>query len=109
MQLAELFFSAASKRFQLILLDYSYIIAIDTSCRLWVKEIVWQGIIESNILMIRGHKVMLDKFLAELYGVPTKRLNEPVRRNIGSFPDDFMFQLNKQEASSLRTQNATLK
>ncbi len=73
-----------------------------------MKEIVPQGIIESNILMIRGHKVMLDKFLAKLYGVSTKRLNEQVRRNIKGFPDDFIFQLNKQESNSLRSQNATL-
>ncbi len=74
-----------------------------------MKEIVPQEVIESNILMIRGHRVMLDRYLAELYGVPTKRLNEQVGRNITRFPDDFMFQLTKPEASSLRSQNATLK
>ena len=49
--------------------------------------------IERSILLIRGHKVMLDSDLAELYGVPTKRLNEQVRRNLSRFPEDFMFQL----------------
>jgi hypothetical protein len=65
--------------------------------------------IESKILLIRGEKVMLDRDLAELYGVPTKRLNEQVRRNIKRFPEDFMFQLTKEEADFLRSQNATLK
>ncbi len=49
--------------------------------------------IESRILMIRGHKVVLDADLAALYGVPTKRLNEQVKRNADRFPDDFVFQL----------------
>lgn len=50
---------------------------------------------------------MLDEELAELYNVPTKRLNEQVKRNIGRFPDDFMFQLNAQEINNLKSQNAT--
>jgi hypothetical protein len=50
-------------------------------------------LIESLILTIRGRKVMLDADLAELYGVPTKRLNEQVKRNADRFPKDFMFQL----------------
>ena len=74
-----------------------------------MKQIIPQEIIEKNILVIRGHRVMLDRYLAELYGVPTKRLNEQVRRNMKRFPNDFMFQLTKQEAISLRSQNATLK
>src|SRR4030043_383112 len=52
---------------------------------------------------------MLDSDLAELYGVTTKRLNEQIRRNLGRFPDDFMFQLTPQEADSLRSQFATSK
>ena len=52
---------------------------------------------------------MIDKDLAELYGVTTKRLNEQVKRNRYSFPEDFMFQLEKVEADSLRSQIATLK
>jgi len=57
--------------------------------------------------LIRGHKVMIDVDLAELYGVPTKRLNEQVRRNQKRFPSDFMFQLTKEEAENLRSQFAT--
>jgi len=53
--------------------------------------------IEHSILLIRGHKVMLDTDLAKLYGVTTKRLNEQVRRNRDRFPDDFMFQLTDVE------------
>jgi hypothetical protein len=64
--------------------------------------------IEAKILLIRGQKVMLDRDLAELYGVPTKRLNEQVRRNLKRFPEDFMFQLTKEEAGSLRSHFATL-
>ena len=63
--------------------------------------------IERSILLIRGHKVLLDVDLAALYGVPTKRLNEQVRRNRARFPEDFMFQLTAEEATSLRSQFAT--
>src|SRR6266404_5802019 len=65
--------------------------------------------IERSILLIRGEKVMLDRDLAELYGVETKRLNEQLRRNRDRFPPDFMFQLTPQEWKSLRSQFATLK
>lgn len=65
--------------------------------------------IESRIFLIRGRKVMLDADLAALYGVPTGRLNEQVKRNIDRFPPDFMFQLNATEYDSLRSQFATLK
>ena len=65
--------------------------------------------IEKSIFLIRGHKIMLDADLAELYGVTTKRLNEQVRRNISRFPIDFMFQLDEQETSALRSQIATSK
>ncbi len=61
------------------------------------KKLIPQKLIEEKILMIRGHKVMLDKDLAELYSVPTKRLNEQVRRNIKRFPEDFMFILTRLE------------
>jgi phage regulator Rha-like protein len=63
--------------------------------------------IERKIYLIRGHKVMLDNDLAELYGVPTRRLNEQVRRNMTRFPADFMFQLTTEEAENLRSQFAT--
>ena len=65
--------------------------------------------IEGRIFLIRGQKVMLDKDLAELYRVPTKRLNEQVKRNIRRFPKDFMFQLTWRESASLRSHIATLK
>ena len=64
--------------------------------------------IEGRILLLRGHRGMLDSDLADLYGVSTKRLNEQVRRNIRRFPADSMFQLSPDEASALRSQNATL-
>jgi hypothetical protein len=57
--------------------------------------------IERSILLIRGEKVMLDSDLAELYGVETKRLNEQVRRNLGRFPSDFMFQLTETEKAEV--------
>ena len=66
-------------------------------------------LIERRIYLIRGQKVMIDEDLAELYGVPTKRLNEQVRRNRTRFPPDFMFQLRREEAESLRSQIATSK
>lgn len=65
--------------------------------------------IERSILLVRGHKVILDSDLAALYGVPTKRLNEQVRRNRLRFPADFMFQLTGREAAVLRSQFATSK
>lgn len=65
--------------------------------------------VERRIYIVRGVKVMIDSDLAELYQVPTKRLNEQVRRNIERFPNDFMFQLTKQETKFLRSQIATTK
>lgn len=65
--------------------------------------------IERAILFVRGHKVLLDSDLAALYGVPTKRLNEQVRRNQERFPSDFMFELTRAEYEALRSQFATLK
>ena len=62
--------------------------------------------IERAILLIRGHKVMLDAHLAELYGVSVGRLNEAVKRNRNRFPDDFMFQLTKYEFEDLKSQFA---
>lgn len=64
--------------------------------------------IENLIFEIRGRQVILDRDLALLYGVETKRLNEQVRRNTERFPEDFMFQLTKEEALSSRSQIATL-
>jgi hypothetical protein len=63
-------------------------------------------IIQNKIYLIRGHKVMLDRDLAELYKVHTFRLNEQVKRNIKRFPEDFMFQLTKEEFDNLISQIA---
>lgn len=65
-------------------------------------------VIQSKIYEIRGHKVMLDFDLAELYETQTKRLKEAVRRNSDRFPPDFMFELTQEEYHSLRTQFASL-
>jgi len=58
--------------------------------------------IERSILLIRGHKVILDADLAVLYGVETKQLIRAIKRNLPRFPDDFMFQLNEEEFENLR-------
>lgn len=58
--------------------------------------------IERSILLIRGHKVILDADLAGLYGVETKQLIRAVKRNLPSFPEDFTFQLNEEESENLR-------
>lgn len=60
--------------------------------------------IKPMIRVIRGQQVMLDRDLAQLYGVETKRLNEQVKRNIERFPDDFMFQLSKDDVEILKSQ-----
>jgi hypothetical protein len=64
-------------------------------------------IIINKIYLIRGMKIMIDRDLAELYGVDTKRLKEAVRRNAERFPEDFMFELTAEEYENLRTQFAT--
>ena len=64
--------------------------------------------IERSILLLRGHKVMLDDVLAELYDVQTKVFNQAVKRNRNRFPSDFMFQLTDEEYHSLRSQFVTL-
>jgi hypothetical protein len=71
------------------------------------KIAVPQEVIMSKIFLIRDEKVMLDSDLANLYQVPTKRLNEQVKRNPDRFPEDFMFQLTSQEWENLKSQNAT--
>lgn len=65
--------------------------------------------VERNILLIRGHRVMLDTDLATLYRVPTKVLNQAVKRNATRFPADFMFQLTNEETTALRSQIVTSK
>ncbi|MEW6517654.1 MAG: ORF6N domain-containing protein [candidate division FCPU426 bacterium] len=66
-----------------------------------------QEMIETKIYLIRGEKVMLDRDLAELYGVSVKRLKEQVKRNLTRFPADFMIRLDFKEFSNLRSQIAT--
>jgi hypothetical protein len=63
--------------------------------------------INERIYFIRGHRVMLDSDLAVLYAVPSKRLNEQVKRNLLRFPEDFCFQLTNRELTDLRSQIAT--
>jgi len=70
-------------------------------------ELVPEERIEKAILLIRGHKVMVDRDLAALYGVETKVLNQAVRRNQKRFPEDFMFQLSKEELENWRSQFVT--
>ena len=69
-------------------------------------KIFADGEIVEKIFIIRGHKVMLDRDLAEMYDVPTSRLNEAVKRNITRFPADFMFQLSAEEFKVLISQIA---
>ena len=71
------------------------------------KDLIPQEILESKIFVIRGHKVMLDRDLAALYGVTTKNLNKAVVRNLLRFPDDFKFKLKKSEVGNLRFQFGT--
>ncbi len=73
------------------------------------KSVISSENIVNKIYLFRGQKVMLDKDLAELYGVETRRLKEQVRRNINRFPESFMFELSQEEHQSLRSQFATLK
>ena len=72
-----------------------------------MEALVIQGEISSKILTLRGQQVILDRDLAELYKVETRRLNEQVKRNLDRFPDDFMFQLSKKEYENLKSQFAT--
>lgn len=65
-------------------------------------DIIPQEIIEGKILFIRSRKVMLDRDLAQLYGVTTGNLNKAVNRNIDRFPEDFMFQLTEEEFKNLK-------
>jgi hypothetical protein len=68
-----------------------------------MPDIVPQEMIENRIFLLRGKKVMIDHDLAALYGVPTKALNQAVKRNGKRFPEDFMFQLEKTEKDELVT------
>ena len=65
-------------------------------------------LIQRRIYEFRGRKVILDRDLAALYGVETKALNQAVKRNLGRFPEDFMFQLTKEEAEFSRSKFVTM-
>ncbi len=69
-----------------------------------MKELIPVEIIERKIYLIRGHKVMLDRDLAELYEVETRALNQAVKRNLNRFPEDFMFQLTQAELEHWKSQ-----
>ena len=69
--------------------------------------IITDETVVSKIYLIRGKRVMVDRDLADMYGVETRRLNEQVKRNEKRFPDDFMFQLTEQELEDWKSQNAT--
>ena len=74
------------------------------------RKIISQPIhIDSVILLVRGERVILDTDLAKIYGIPTFRLNEAVKRNRDRFPDDFLFQLTKDELDALTSQIAMSK
>jgi hypothetical protein len=66
------------------------------------------ALIESQVLVVRGHRVLLAQQLASLYGVETKALNQAVQRNIERFPADFMFRLEPSDLAALRSQTVTL-
>jgi hypothetical protein len=68
------------------------------------KSIIPIELIEKHIYMLRGYKVMLSTYLAKLYEVEPRVLIQAVKRNIERFPPDFMFQLNNQEATTLKSQ-----
>ena len=72
------------------------------------KSLVPVGRIERAILVVRGHKVLLDTDLAAIYDVAVKALNQAVKRNSERFPEDFVFRLSAEEAESLRSQIVTL-
>lgn len=74
-----------------------------------ITDLIPQETIASKIFLLRGKKIMLDRNLATLYGVTTGNLNKAVKRNIERFPEDFMFQLTKDEEKTLRFQFGSLK
>jgi ribosomal protein L23 len=65
------------------------------------RKVIPDEVVMNKIIMVRGQKIMIDRDLAELYGVTTKRLNEQVKRNKKRFPEDFMFQLTEEEKAEV--------
>lgn len=90
-------------------LPFVYIIIEEKMATNLTSLLIPEEVIMNKIFFIRGQKVMIDRDLAELYGVETKRLKEQVKRNISRFPTHFMFELTKAENEILRSQIATLK
>ncbi len=84
------------------------IVPIVTNSDTLARKTNAQNDVENSIFTIRGVQVMLDSDLARFYGIETKSLNQAVKRNIERFPEDFMFQLTKEEHDSLRSQIVTL-
>jgi hypothetical protein len=82
---------------------------LKTSRRFNMTEIMPIERIEKSICLIRGQKVILDRDLAAIYGVPTFRFNEAVKRNLKRFPEDFMFRITHEEVKGLISQNAMSK
>ncbi len=82
---------------------YYFFIIVNLSKNLSLPD----EIILTKIYLLRGQKVMLDRDLGELYGIETKRLKEAVRRNIERFPEDFMFEMSKEEFDNWRSQFAS--
>jgi len=71
------------------------------------NEKISAEIVATKILLVRGRKVILDRDLAQLYGVKTKELNQAVQRNLERFPSDFMYQLTQEEVVNLKSQIVT--
>ncbi|MDP1762849.1 MAG: ORF6N domain-containing protein [Sediminibacterium sp.] len=71
------------------------------------KIIITDDIVLTKIYLVRGQKIMLDRDLAELYGVETKKFNQAVKRNQNRFPEDFSFKLTEEEFENLRSQFVT--
>ena len=68
------------------------------------KDVTYAGLIEKQIVLLRGERVMLSTDLAALYGVEPRVLVQAVKRNLDRFPDDFMFQLTREELTNLKSQ-----
>lgn len=73
------------------------------------QPILPDDVVMDKIYLVRGQKIMIDRDLAELYGVETRALKQAVRRNIARFPEDFMFEMDKTELENWRSQNVTSK
>ena len=104
---------AVSSPFRAIVERQGYQAAMDERITLRAghkqQSIVPAESVQQSILMLQGHRVMLDSALAKLYGVETKALNRAVKRNLERFPAEFMFQLTQQEAEALKYQIGTSK